>query len=141
MSQKIVKFASKNKISITARGGGTGLVGSAVGDGIIMDLRKLNKITLRDDYVIVEAGTQKGKLDLELQKKKKFFGPNPSVGPYCTLGGMIATNASGSRSLKYGSTIDNVLEIEFVDGQGNLIMLPENSEIASKIFENSKKHK
>ena len=131
---KIVKFAFKNKISITPRGGGTGLVGSAVGDEIIMDLKNLNKIKFEDNSVIVESGTPKGKLDLELERRKKFLGPNPSVGPYCTLGGMIATNASGSRSLKYGATIDNILEIEFVDGHGDLLRFPNNSEMSDKIL-------
>lgn len=131
---KIVKFATKNKISITSRGGATGLVGSAIGNGIIIDFRNLKKISLEEDYVIVESGVSKGKLDVELQKKKKFLGPNPSVGPYCTVGGMIATNASGSRSLKYGAMIDNILEIEFIDGSGNLVTFPSKSVLAGKIL-------
>ena len=136
---KIVKFASKNKIGITPRGGGTGLVGSAVGNQIIMDLKLLDKIKITNDYVLVESGTPKGKLDLILEKNKKFLGPNPSVGTYCRLGGMIATNASGSRSLKYGSIIDNLLEIEFVDGLGNVINFPTNSVVARKIRNIAKK--
>ena len=52
---KIVKFASKNKIGITPRGGATGLVGSAIGDGIIIDFRNLKNIEFGDNFVKVEA--------------------------------------------------------------------------------------
>jgi len=38
----LIKFAQKEKISVTARGGGTGLVGSALNDGIVLDLKSLN---------------------------------------------------------------------------------------------------
>jgi len=126
----VLRFASKRKISVTPRGAGTGLVGSALGDGIILDMRNFDKIKLSKDYVEAGAGVLKGSLDKELQKHRKFFGPNPSVGPYCTIGGMIAANASGSRSLKYGSTIDNLLEVTLVTAAGDLIKLPSKTEIS-----------
>src|SRR5207245_6726772 len=47
---KIVKFAAKNRIPITPRGAGTGLVGSALGEGIILDMRHLNKIKVGHGY-------------------------------------------------------------------------------------------
>lgn len=133
---KIVGFAIENKIDITPRGGGTGLVGGCIGTGIIIDLCKINHIELESsrNYVTVGAGVPKGRLDAELDKIGKFLGPNPSVGPYCTLGGMIATNASGSRSLKYGSVIDNILKVEFVDGRGELKRLPDDSVLSSQIL-------
>lgn len=120
----VMNFAKKNNLSVTPRGGGTGLVGSALNDGIILDLRNFDQIKISKDYVNVGAGVYKGKLDVELAKHKKFLGPNPSVGPYCTIGGMIATNASGSHSLKYGSTIDNLLEVTMVLGTGEIVKLP-----------------
>ena len=130
----VVKFAKKNKISVTPRGAGTGLVGSAIGDGIIVDLKEFNSIKISKNHVSVGMGTSKGKLDKELEQNKKLLGPNPSVGPYCTIGGMIGTNASGSRSLKYGSIIDNLLEVEFIDGVGNHIKLPSKNSSSSKIL-------
>ncbi|MBM3911183.1 MAG: FAD-binding oxidoreductase, partial [Thaumarchaeota archaeon] len=128
------RFASKRKISVTPRGAGTGLVGSALGDGIILDMKNFDKIKITEDYAKVGAGVLKGNLDKELLKHRKFFGPNPSVGPYCTLGGMIATNASGSRSLKYGSMIDNLLEVTLITGTGDLIELPSKTKFAEFIF-------
>ncbi|MEM4377499.1 MAG: FAD-binding oxidoreductase [Candidatus Nitrosotenuis sp.] len=131
---KTIRFATKNKISVTPRGAGTGLVGSALNDGIIVDMKNFDKIKIGKDFVVVGAGTTKGKLDQELDKRKKFLGPNPSVGPYCTVGGMIATNASGSRSIKYGSIIDNLLEVTIVTGKGKTVKLPSKSHLADSVF-------
>ena len=102
----VLKYATKNKIPVTPRGAGTGLVGSALGKGIILDLKNFDKIRIGPNHVEVGAGVFKGILDKELEKTGRFFPPNPSIGPYCSIGGMIATNASGSHSLKYGSTIE-----------------------------------
>jgi len=130
----VLQFAKKTNLNVTPRGGGTGLVGSALNDGIILDLKNFDKIKISKDYVEVGGGTYKGKLDAALAKHKKFLGPNPSVGPYCTIGGMIATNASGSRSLKYGSTIDNLLEVSMVLSTGRIVKLPSKTQLASSIM-------
>ncbi len=134
----LVRFARKVKMSITVRGGGTGLVGSALNNEIIVDLRNLNSIKVAKNTVKVEAGAFKGMLDKRLEEKRKFFPPNPSVGAYCSVGGMLGNNSSGSRSLKYGSVIDNIEEITFVSGKGEKITLPENKRIGRKILKISK---
>ncbi|MDX1595817.1 MAG: FAD-binding oxidoreductase [Nitrosopumilaceae archaeon] len=136
---EIVKFATKNKISVTVRGAGTGLVGSALNSGIIFDMKNFNEIKVAKTDVTVGPGVQKGVLDKILKSKKKFLGPNPSIGSYCSIGGMIGNNSSGSRTLKYGSVIDNLKEISFVDGNGQLIQLPQNKKYAQKVLEISKK--
>lgn len=131
---KILSYASKHKISVIARGAGTGLVGSALGNGIILDLRYFDKIKIGTDYVEAGCGVFKGNLDAELEKKGRFFGPNPSIGPYCTIGGMIATNASGSHSLKYGSTLDNLLKVRIITSNGKILNIPSNSKFLDKIL-------
>ena len=131
--KKIIRFAKKRKIPICARGGSTGLVGSSLTTGIILDMKNFNKIKLSKNHVTAGAGVSKGELDLILKRNKKFLGPNPSVGAFCKLGGMIANNSSGSRSLKYGSVIDNLLEVVLVDGNGNEIILPKDKTISKKI--------
>jgi glycolate oxidase len=137
----VVKFANRNKISVTVRGAGTGLVGSALNDGIIIDLKNFDSINIQKNYVTVGAGVIKGNLDKALKIKRKFFPPNPSIGPYCSLGGIIGNNASGSRTLKYGSTIDNVKEITFIDGRGKKIILPKDKKIGNKIIKCAKQIK
>ncbi len=134
----VVKFANKNKISVTVRGSGTGLVGSALNDGIIMDLKIFDSVKIFKNHATIGIGITKGKLDKELKNHGKFFPPNPSIGPYCSLGGIIGNNASGSKSLKYGSTIDNVKEITFLNGRGEKITLPKNQKTGKKIFRFSK---
>lgn len=134
-----VKISKKYNVPITVRGAGTGLVGSALNSGIILDLKKFDSIKIQRNKVKVGAGTIKGNLDKALENKGKFFPPSPSVGPYCSVGGMIGNNSSGSRSLKYGSVIDNIEKITFVDGRGNKITLPESKEYGSKIFKLAKK--
>ena len=129
----VLKYASKNKIPVTPRGAGTGLVGSALGEGIILDLKNFDKIRIDRNHVEVGAGVFKGVLDKELEKTDRFFPPNPSIGPYCSIGGMIATNASGSHSLKYGSTIDNILSVRIITPQGHAIQLPSNSKFACDV--------
>lgn len=130
----ILKYASKNNISITVRGAGTGLVGSALGKGIILDLKNFDKVRTSQNRAEVGAGVFKGNLDSELEKRGRFFAPNPSIGPYCTIGGMVATNASGSRSLKYGSTIDNLLGVRIITANGHIVELPSKSKFSRTIF-------
>ena len=130
----VVKIAKKMEISVTVRGAGTGLVGSALNNGIILDMKNFDSIRLSDSHAIVGTGTIKGNLDKKLEKQKKFFPPNPSIGSFCTVGGMLGNNSSGSRSLKYGSVIDNVKEITLIDGNGNKITLPKNNKISKDII-------
>ncbi|MFQ5941260.1 MAG: FAD-binding and (Fe-S)-binding domain-containing protein [Nitrososphaerales archaeon] len=122
---KVVNFALENRIPVTARGGGSGLAGQAIGDGIIIDftkyMNKIEEINAKENYVIVEPGIYKGILDRELKKYGKFLPPDPSSSNYCALGGMIATNASGVHTVKYGSTIDYVLSLDVILSNGELL--------------------
>lgn len=130
-----VRRAVDQNVPVIARGGGTGLVGGSLGDGIVLDMTRLDQIRVDGAQVLAGAGVYRRHLDAALAQHSRLFGPNPSVGPYCTVGGMIATNAAGSRSLRYGSVIDNLETVTIVDGLGNLIRLPENEAYASDIAE------
>ncbi|TRZ79890.1 MAG: FAD-binding oxidoreductase [Nitrosopumilales archaeon] len=126
---KIIRFAKRYSIPLTPRGAGTGLVGSALGRGIIIDMKNLDEIKLGNNFVKVGSGVFKGQLDKILKKYNRFIGPNPSIGPFCTIGGMIGTNASGTHSLKYGSMIDNLVEIRMVNSSGKIIKLPDKTDL------------
>ena len=126
---KIIKFAKKIGIAVTPRGAGTGLVGGALGRGIIIDMKNLDKIKVGNNYVRVGTGVFKGQLDKILKKYDRFMSPNPSIGPFCTIGGMIGTNASGTHSLKYGSMIDNLIEIRMINSSGKIIKLPDKHDL------------
>ena len=133
-----IKIAKKFKTSVTVRGAGTGLVGSALNNGIILDMKNFDSIKIKKNYATVGPGVIKGKLDKALAKNKKFFPPNPSIGSFCSVGGMLGNNSSGSRSLKYGSMIDNVIEVTIIDGNGNKIILPKDKKFSNKIQEKIK---
>ena len=130
-----INIAKKFKSSVTVRGAGTGLVGSALNTGIILDMKNFNSLKINKNNVTVGSGIIKGLLDKKLEEHKKFFPPNPSIGSFCSVGGMIGNNSSGSRSLKYGSVIDNITGITFIDGNGNKISLPKNKNFSRKILE------
>jgi glycolate oxidase len=120
--QRICEYSSTNKIPITARGAGTGLLGQSLSDGVILDFSKhMDKIIeIGNDYVTLQPGIVKGILDKELKKKNKFLPPDPASSNYCTMGGMIADNSSGIHSLGYGSTISFLQEINVVYADGKL---------------------
>ena len=134
-----VKVANQNKISVTVRGAGTGLVGNSLNDGVIIDLKNFDSIKIHRNFVEFGAGVQKGNLDKALMRKQKFSAPNPSIGPYCAMGGIIGNNASGSKTIKYGSTLDNLIEVTFIDGKGRKIILPKNKTLGKKILRTAKK--
>jgi FAD/FMN-containing dehydrogenase len=120
--QRICEYASSNKIPMTARGAGTGLLGQSLSHGIVLDFSKhMDRIIdIDDDYVKVQPGIVKGVLDKELKKRNKFLPPDPASSNYCTIGGMIANNSSGIHSLGYGSTISFLEEINVVYADGQL---------------------
>ena len=68
-----VKIAKKFKTSVTVRGAGTGLVGSALNKGIILEMKNFDLLKLSNEYVIVGPGTIKGKLDKKLEEKNTFL--------------------------------------------------------------------
>lgn len=101
---RLVEAAWKRGVVITARGGGSNQSGSAVGEGLILGTSKLNSIIALDrDKARVQAGVWHG----DLMKRAKMQGSmvpyDPSSSLFCTIGGNVATNATGLRGVKYGS--------------------------------------
>jgi anaerobic glycerol-3-phosphate dehydrogenase C subunit len=120
-----VRYAAKNGIPLTARGGGTGRAGQGIGEGIILDfMRYMNQILEVDPekkWVRVQPGVILGRLNAFLKPLKKFFPIDPSTSDYCALGGMIANNSSGPHAIKYGATRDWVESLEVVLSSGEVI--------------------
>lgn len=122
---KIVNYCVTSNIPIIPRGGGSGLAGQAIGNGVVIDFTKhmnsILEVNTEENYVIVQPGVYKSVLDNFLKEHGKFLPPDPSSSEQCTLGGMISTNASGPHTVKYGSTIDYVLSLEVILSNGDLI--------------------
>jgi glycolate oxidase len=123
---RIVRLANERCVPILARGGGTGLCGSAVPleGGIVLDMTRMNRIKeirVEDLYCVVEPGVIYDRL-MEALAPFKFSIPTaPGSGEACTMGGMVATNASGMRAIKYGAIRDYVLGLEVVLASGQVI--------------------
>lgn len=132
---RAVIIAGEEGIPITPRGSGTGLVGGALNVGICLDMKNLNSISINGDGVTVGPGVTKGSLDRVLAKHGKMLGPNPSVGGFCSVGGMLGHNSGGSRSVKYGSMVDNVTRIACVDGTGRMITLPDDEDVGQDVMD------
>jgi len=113
-------------LSITPRGGGTGLAGGALGSGIILDFGKYNgiiEVDLDRRLVQTRVGIVYDELNRALHNGGLFFPPDPSSGDTCQIGGMIANNSSGPRSVKYGLTSDFVEELEIYDWKYRKVIL------------------
>jgi FAD/FMN-containing dehydrogenase/Fe-S oxidoreductase len=106
------------KLSITPRGGGTGTNGQSLTEGVVVDLsRHMNRILSIDPAgrsAWVQAGVVKDHLNDAVREHGLFFAPELSPSNRATLGGMIATDASGQGSVLYGKTRDHVLELKCV---------------------------
>ncbi|MDD2586155.1 MAG: FAD-linked oxidase C-terminal domain-containing protein [Syntrophomonadaceae bacterium] len=124
--QQVMKFAWNNNINIIPRGAGTGETGGciAIEGGIVMDLSTwsdIEEIDAMNMQVIVRPGVIHADLNNELAKYNLFFPPDPGSSKMCTIGGMVANNASGLRAVKYWSTEPYILGLEVVMPNGEVI--------------------
>ncbi len=120
--QAIVRYAAEHGLPITARGAGSGLAGESLGAGLILDFSKhFRSIKWIDqDRVCVQTGVVLRDLNRELARIGRRFAPDPASEAHCTLGGMLANNASGARALKYGYTRDHVQQLRVVLDSGDV---------------------
>lgn len=112
--QTVMNYAVSRGIPLTARAAGTNLTGSAVGSGIILDvsrLRRLLDVNREERRARVQPGIVLADLNRQLAGQGLLFGPDPSSGDMCKLGGMLANNSAGPHTLRYGAVKDNVLSL------------------------------
>ena len=108
---KTVSYAVARGIPLTPRAAGTNLTGSAIGSGIILDVSRLNtilEVNREEKWARVQPGVVLAELNRQLGRHGLLFGPDPSSGDMCKLGGMLANNSSGPHTLRYGAVKDNV---------------------------------
>ena len=111
---RVVRLAAEHRTTITPRGGGTSQAGQAIGAGLVLDTSKyLNRILEVDvdaRWARVEPGVVLDDLNAHLKGYNLRFAPDLSSASRATVGGMMANNSSGARSIVYGKTIDHVIE-------------------------------
>src|SRR5437762_5138462 len=111
--------------SITARGGGTSQAGQAIGAGVQLDFSKyLHKVLEFDPdakTVRVEPGIVLDELNAFLRPYGLWLPLDISTSDRATIGGMIANNSSGTRSVVYGKTLDYVHSLTAVISDGSVV--------------------
>ncbi|MCC6144415.1 MAG: FAD-binding protein [Candidatus Hydrogenedentes bacterium] len=120
----VMRAAANDDIPLIPRGGGTGLAGGAVGEGLIINAARYNReitdLNVDARTVRVGAGVVLDQLNLHLMAHGLCFGPDVATSSRATLGGMIANNSSGARTPYYGTTIDHVRSLQVVLADGTI---------------------
>ena len=123
----VMKLCNENRIPVTPRGAGTGLVGGAVPiqGGVLLVTTRMNKILSYDEdnfTVTVQPGVLQQTLAEDAATRGLLYPPDPGE-KLATLGGNVSTNAGGMRAVKYGCTRDYVKAMTVVLPTGEIIKL------------------
>jgi FAD/FMN-containing dehydrogenase len=122
----LVTYVQANKaahpeLSLTARSAGTDMSGGAINESIVMDMTKhFNGITsITTEEAHMQPGLHFRDFDKETEKLNVLLPCYPASRDLCTVGGMVANNSGGEKSLEYGKTEDFVTELQVVFADGN----------------------
>lgn len=121
----VMAWCYDHDVPLTPRGGGTGLAGGAVPNGgVVLDLRRLNKV-LSFDPELWRMHAQAGVLTAEVRRRARenglLFPPDPGAAEQSTIGGNIATNAGGPHAFRYGVTGSWITGLEAVVPPGEIL--------------------
>jgi len=119
----LVQACRAHRVPVVARGRGTNTTGASVptAGGVVVSFERMNRIlhiVPEDRIAVVEPGLLNGDLQRALAAYGFFWPPDPTSAAYCTVGGNLACNAGGPRTVKYGATRENVLALRAVTGSG-----------------------
>ncbi|EFK10974.1 FAD binding domain protein [delta proteobacterium NaphS2] len=121
----IVRDCASKKRFLTPQGLRSSLTGAAICEkGAVLSLERMNRlidIDVKRKMAVVEPGIVLSDFKKSVEEAGLMYAPDPTSAGECTLGGNVATNASGSRSLKYGATIDWVQGLRVIDGTGRAL--------------------
>ena len=126
---RIVKICAKYRCPVTMRGGGTAQAGQSIGEGLLVDTSKyfnrLLEVNAEERWVRVEPGIVLDELNAQLAPLGMRFAPDISTASRATIGGMMANNSCGARSVLYGKTIDHVIEQTVLLADGSVVTFRE----------------
>ncbi len=123
--QKLVHFVKQHKnshthLSLSARAAGTCMSGGSLTESILIVFEKFNKIhSISHNDAVIEPGLYYRDLEKELLKHNLVYPPYPSSKRLCAIGGIIANNAGGEKSLKFGKAEDFVKALKVILQDGN----------------------
>ena len=126
--QYVVQICNQYKIPLVARGAGTGLSAGAMPHrkGVLLSLAKFNRVLELDAearIARVEPGVLNLSISLHADEHDLYYAPDPSSQIACTIGGNVAENAGGVHCLKYGLTVQNVLQLVVITAEGEKLTL------------------
>jgi FAD/FMN-containing dehydrogenase len=120
--RSLLLWALETGTALVPRGAGSGMPGHNVGAGVVVELRRAYPAALEVDparrTVRSSAGCTWRDINDAAATHALRLPPDPSSGAFCTLGGMLATNAAGARSLKYGSIREWVERLDYLTPDG-----------------------
>jgi FAD/FMN-containing dehydrogenase len=117
----LVRWAHDTRTPLIPRGSGSSMGGGAIGDGVIVDLSRMchiGDVDVRQARISVGPGALRADIEAAAQRVGLRFPPDPSSGKFCTIGGMISTNAAGSHTLRFGATRAWVTALDCVFDDG-----------------------
>ena len=138
----LIKAIDEHSIPVTARGAGSGLTGSAIGEGIVIDLsrhfKNISQIDIEKRTIRVGAGVVLDTLNKSLKPYGLCFAPDVATSSRATIGGMIANNSSGARAPFYGTTDNHILSVELVMPDGEIVDLKTNATKLKRLHDTAK---
>jgi FAD/FMN-containing dehydrogenase/Fe-S oxidoreductase len=130
-----VAAAREFDVPVVPRGGGTSLAGNSTGGGLVLDLSRLRAMSVDPGTrtAHVEPGVVLDDLKAAAAPHGLTFGPDPSTHSRCTIGGMIGNNSCGSHSVAWGTTLDNVVELDVLRYDGVRMTVGAGSELPPRL--------
>ena len=104
--QTLVGWAHRERVALIPRGSGSGMAGGVVGEGVVVDLsrlRAMGEVNQETRTVRVGPGVLRAEVDRAARAVGLRFPVDPSSGAFCTVGGMVATNAAGAQTMRHGA--------------------------------------
>src|SRR6202171_605605 len=123
-AERAIGIARSENVRVLARGGGTSQPGQAVGESLVVDcskyLTRILDLDVKRARCTVEPGIVLDDLNRQLKSHGLLFPVDISTSSRATIGGMAGNNSCGGRSMRYGTTRDNVISIEAILADGML---------------------
>jgi D-lactate dehydrogenase len=121
--EALVQLCRAHRVPVVGRGRGSNTTGATVpvAGGVVVSFERMNRILRIDPdnrLAVVEPGVLNGDLQQALAPFGFFWPPDPSSAPWCSIGGNLACNSAGPRTVKYGSPRENTLGLRAVAGSG-----------------------
>src|SRR5919106_3323159 len=131
----LVRWASEHRVPLVPRGAGSAMGGGNVGEGVIVDLTRLpRRLEIRpsERLAVTSANITLAELNTAADPHRLRLPPDPSSGRFATLGGMVSTNASGARTVRYGSVRRWVVGLEMVTAAGEVLELRRGQDLEAE---------